>query len=115
MALELRDFKARTKTIVLDYDGEKIEVRFRPARLSADWLEGLASDDNPSAMIDSVIKKFCEVVEWWDVVDHGEPYAVTEANLRPLEISFLQAVMTECAGALRVDPQKSSSSRGRSR
>lgn len=84
MAIKLSDFKKKTKTIMIDYQGEQLNVTYFINAITPSFL-------SEQLIVDQVKEAIAE----WDVLDEkGKPIPVLE-SADFLSINFLRAVIGE--------------------
>lgn len=79
------------RTVSVTYDGETIEVTFKPAVVNADWqerIQGLEKNDQTG-----YLKLLAEVLVAWDVLDdEGQPLPPTAELMRQFPTDLLYEV-----------------------
>ncbi|HOG46290.1 MAG TPA: hypothetical protein PLJ35_15695 [Anaerolineae bacterium] len=79
------------RTVPVVYDGESIDVTFRPAGVNADWqehLQGLKKDDQTG-----YLELLAEVLVAWDILDDdGQQLAPTVELMRRFPTDLLYEV-----------------------
>lgn len=106
MAVKLSDLARATKTATFDWDGEVVNLVFRPAALTPGLQLALARLASPVDPGESTGNQFasiadqtldyldalCKLLVSWDVLgEDGAPLPVTRANLELLPWDFLGA------------------------
>lgn len=110
MAVRLNEKMASTRTITVDWDGDRVDVRYRPNAVTPDLLEEVdaQSDDN----LDSLRVLITAVVDWWDVqYDDGSTLPVTMETVGQVPMPFLRNVQTGIMEAQR-PPEDAASAGG---
>lgn len=94
------------RTMTVDYDGESIDVTFRPAAINDNWvdrLQGLDKEDRQGYM-----ELLCEALIAWDILDEdGQPLPPTVELMRALPLDLLYQITWDLFESLT--PKKRSS------
>lgn len=120
--MSLAKLAGRVASTSFEYDGETVNLRFYPERLTPVLMSQIAevaglADLKPeeaatvSAMsrvfgmtepaLAAIIDVVCTLLESWDVQgDDGKPYPITHENLQVLPIPFLLVVMSAMQEAM---------------
>lgn len=108
MAVKLNEMKARTKTLVVDWDGEKVDVSYFPNAVTPELLDRV--DDAVAANDRNVLGVLLvPVIEWWDILeDDNSRMPVSDDNIQRVPMSFLNKLQDSIQEAQR--PPESSSS-----
>jgi hypothetical protein len=101
MSVKLDDMKTRTKKLVVEWDGEQVDVSYYPNVVTPQLLEQVAEAAAQEDL--SVLGVMLEpVLEWWDVLDDkGKRIPTSAAVIRTIPMSFLNAVQTAIEEAQR--------------
>lgn len=90
--MDIQALKSRTRQVVVEYEGEKLTVEYRPGALTGalvDRVTTAAGEQGQSAVIAEALS---EVVAGWDATCGGEPYPPTHENLMALPLRLLSDV-----------------------
>lgn len=98
MAMKLKDRHKITKVVTVEYDGEAVDVTYRPAMITNQTNVDARTSDANSFNAEWISR----VVAEWDVIDEdGSKFAPTVDNARRMESLFLQAVIVAIYGDMR--------------
>lgn len=111
MGIELSKLTGILRTVKVDYYGESLTVTFRPdelspaktaerARLRKEEEAGKYLSDTDIAIRDSddLARLMSKVIVSWDMLNDGEPMAVTEDNMRVLPYALLSHIFDTMNG-----------------
>lgn len=79
--MDLGDLKNKVAPLTFDLDGETVNAKFYPHKLTPEdraRLQKLADDDETR---DTDAQMLCTILESWDVTANGDPYPPTYENL----------------------------------
>ncbi len=80
----------RERKITVTYDGEEIEIVFRPAAVNADWLERMSNNNEDAHAYVSLISE--ALVSWNVEDDDGQLAPVSEDVLWLLPFDLLNLI-----------------------
>jgi hypothetical protein len=90
MGVRLSELKAKTRTVVVEYDDNKIEMAYRPHVYTMDLADAVDAAEDSQV----VATLLSPIVEWWDVLDdHDQRIPPTVENMRQFPLPLLNAVM----------------------
>lgn len=96
--MKFSELSRRTATTRIDYDGEEVELTYRPHVITPELLARLDDLSGVDAVVDQVVTLIAE----WDVtMDDGSRMDVTDANARRLPLSFLKCAVSGVISAMR--------------
>ncbi len=77
----------KEKTVAVEFEGETIQVRFRPGLVTTNWQQAAAKvkPEDP----DELYSLLCEVVSGWDLTEEGKPFPVSVESLRRLPLRLV--------------------------
>ncbi len=121
MGIKFRDLVKETRDVVVVYDGEEVNVVYRPGAITpkmqmvAARMQDMGADEDgkkaktaaqAGAEMADVIREFVEVIELlvakWDITDDdGVMLPVTVATIREMPMGFLSAVFGASVGDMR--------------
>lgn len=109
MAVALNSMKSRTKLLVVEWDGETVDVSYFPNVVTPELLERVtaaAEQDN----LDVLGVMLEPVLEWWDILEYdGGPRLKTDADtIKLIPMSFLNALQAAIQEAQRPPASDSS-------
>jgi len=90
--MDIQALKSRTRQVTVEYEGERLNVEYRPAALTGalvDRVTTAAGEHGQSAVIAEALS---EVVAGWDATADGQPYPPTPENLLALPLRLLSEV-----------------------
>jgi hypothetical protein len=97
----------KTKTVVVEFEGEQVSVTFAPAKITPRWEqefnEALKSEWKSRAMVETL----ATVIVDWDITSDGKPFPPTEANLAQLPMELLTAIFVAIMEAQRPNATRS--------
>lgn len=109
--MELKQFLDVMRTVKVDYYGQSLTVTFMPselspaktaerARLRKESENGAYLSDTDIAIRDSddLARLMSKVIVSWDMLNDGEPMAVTEDNMRVLPYALLSHIFDTMNG-----------------
>lgn len=105
--MRLSEVQAREKVCTVEYDGEQVDVCYRPAKVTPDMLSNVLDmvsnpDNAASAEIDSVPALLEPILVWWDVLDDDDNRLPTDATtIRSMPMAFLGAVVQATQADMR--------------
>jgi hypothetical protein len=80
----------RERVAQVVYDGEPIEVVYRPAAINSNWLERMSAEDKDASAYTTLLS---EALVRWDITDDAsKPLAPTPELLRELPIDLLNLI-----------------------
>ena len=83
--------KQQTKVITVDFEGEPVQVAYRPAAMTPRFVNLIQSVQTDIESIADIIQR---VIVWWDVLDEeGNRLAPTPENTLEFDLTFLSAVV----------------------
>lgn len=97
--MRLSEVQAREKVCTAHWDGEDVDVCYRPSKVTPAMLANvldMVKDGNSaaSAEIESVPALLEPILVWWDVLDDNDERLPTDAKtIRSMPMSFLSAVV----------------------
>lgn len=108
MAVKLDEMQGRTKTLVVNWDGEKVDVSYFPNVVTPELLEKVAEASEKDNL--DVLGVMLEpVIEWWDILlEDGSRLPTDSATIKKVPMSFLNNLQDAIQEAQR--PPESSSS-----
>lgn len=99
----------KTRTIEVEYEGERVRVTYYPARITPRWEQEFNEALKDEWKSRAVVEGLASVLADWDLVDNGEPFPPTEENLVQLPMDFLVAVFTRIMEDQRPNPKSGGS------
>jgi hypothetical protein len=116
MGIRLSAMLANTTELTVPFDGEDVQVCYRPNAVTLDLSDKMeadakaASEDHPEETGEDrtryswLVANLQPVMEWWDVLeDDGSRMAPTDTNMRRMPINFLNAVLAAILKDQKVD------------
>lgn len=106
MAMTLSKVQEKESTVTVLWDGETVDVGYRPGAVTAALLEKVqhAANDNDMGVIGIL---FTQMLAWWDVLDdQGERIPVTPENVSQVPLDFAMNVLQTVQGAMRPPASK---------
>jgi len=85
--VDLGKYEAVTKPIVLDFDGEILNVQYRPNIYTLGFVRELSSDD-----VDKKMEAFARLIASWDLYLNGEIVPLTAEGLSRVPLQILKAI-----------------------
>lgn len=99
MPISLAELQSNLRTLVIDYDGEKVQVVYRPGILTPATNDDFAKQ--------SVVEQLETLLVSWDVLDDkGKPLPVTTDLLNQLPGRFLAHIAAEISGDMRPNAKR---------
>lgn len=92
MPLNLANLANNTRTVEVDYFGEKFSVTYKPSMITPGTeaeLQG-ASDEERTTVL---IEQLCARMTAWDLMDGNEPTPITPERLRSIPSPVLLHIM----------------------
>jgi len=90
--MDIQALKSRTRQVVVEYEGEKLNVEYRPGSLTGalvDRVTTAAGEQGQSAVIADAL---AAILADWDATADGQPYPPTPENLLALPLRLLSEV-----------------------
>lgn len=106
MAMKLSTIKDKVSTATIAWDGETVEVGYRPGTFTMQIAEDVAEAAalNDLSVISTVLEP---ILDWWDVLDdEGARLPTDVATIRAMPIGFLMAVMDGVQATMRPPESK---------
>jgi len=84
--LDLGDLKAKVAPLRFEFDGETVNAKFYPHKLTPEDIARLQrqakeEDENEEESLDTNAQMLSDVLDSWDVTAGGAPYPPTYENL----------------------------------
>lgn len=89
--MDLQNIINDRATTTVDFMGEKVVVKYRPAVVTADMFERVTSGLNGTELA----KFYCELIASWDLTHNGRDLPVTEEVMKTIPIQLLRAIMAK--------------------
>lgn len=106
MAMTLSKVQDKTTTTTVLWDGETVDVGYRPGMVTAALLEQVqAAAARDDMGVIGVL--FSKMLAWWDVLDDdGERIPVTAEAVSQVPLDFAMAVLKAVQGTMRPPESK---------
>ena len=99
MPISLAELQNNTRTLTVDYDGQKVTVVYRPALLTTAGSDGFAKLN--------IVGQMEQLLVSWDVMgDDDKPAPVTGELLGMLPARFLAHIADAVAGDMRPNAKR---------
>lgn len=92
MPVDIADLIKRERVITLDYDGETVEIRYKPHAWDSTIHEKILSPDTTR---DESFDIMVTILAGWNLTQARKPLPITRATLAALPFRLLQDISTE--------------------
>jgi hypothetical protein len=113
MPITLMDLHRNTRTAALEYDGETVEVEYRPSEYTPEVEDAMQQARRSGRPAMSRVEVLDKMLISWDVLDEeSKPLVPTRELLLSLPTAFLSAVLSAITEDQRVEREDRKNSGG---
>ncbi len=108
MPIKVSHLKKSTKSLTIDWDGEKVLFAYRPGEITPALSVEMTDEDTKAPLVFTLLK----VLASWDVLDDDtmQPIEITEDVLMGFPSAFLNAILKAIIQDYTVGEGKSATS-----